>query len=142
MRRSTPLLLVGLLWAAAACSRSPVAAPADAARDATSGDVEATLAADGVTLVNGTNRGIAYAVWNPKWLGLMAVCDDPGPSCVRLAPGQSVVVPESQFSGWNPSPGVELQPEARALEVRWWHVLPDGAGGYAASEVRVIPLVP
>jgi len=142
MRRSTLCLLVGLLSAAAACSRSPAAPPADVARDAASGDVTASLGADGVTLVNGTSRGIAYAVWNPKWLGLMAVCEDPGPPCVRLAPGQSVVVPESQFHGWNPPPGTEQPPEARALEVRWWHVLPNGAGGYDASEVRVIPLVP
>ena len=141
MRRSTTFLLVALLSVAAACSRSPAAAPAEVARDTAPGEVEATLGADGVTLVNGTSRGIAYAVWNPNWLGLMAVCDDPGPSCVRLAPGQSVVVPESQFAGWGPSPGSD-QPGARALEVRWWHVVPNGAGDYAASEVRVIPLVP
>src|SRR5215212_2163112 len=132
MRRSTTILLVALLAVTAACSRSPAAAPAEVARDAAFGEVEATLGADGVTLVNGTSRGIAYAVWNPNWLGLMAVCDHPGSSCVRLAPGQSVVVPESQFAGWSPSPGSD-QPGARALEVRWWHVVPNGAGGYAAS---------
>lgn len=141
MRTIIPTLLVALL-PLAGCNRSPAAAPAEAARDAALADVEASFGATGVTIVNHTDRGIAYAVWNPHFLGLMGVCQEPGPPCVRLAPGASVVVPESEFAGWAPTPGTEPQPGARALEVRWWHVLPDGAGGYAASEVRVIPLLP
>ena len=140
MRTIIPTLLV-ILLPLAGCGRGPTAAPADVARESASADVEASLGAGGVTLVNHTDHGIAYAVWNPHFLGLMGVCQDPGPDCVRLAAGASVVVPESEFHGWSPAPGTESQPGAQALEVRWWHVLPDDGGAYRATEVRVIPLV-
>ena len=137
MRTIIPTLLV-ILLPLAGCGRGPTAAPADVAREAASADVEASLGAEGVTLVNHTDHGIAYAVWNPHFLGLMGVCQDPGPDCVRLASGASVVVPESEFHGWSTEPRLGAQ----ALEVRWWHVLPDDAGAYRATEVRVIPLLP
>lgn len=139
--RITRLLLAGLLLAVAACGRDPAGTLADAARETAAGGVEARLVPGGVHVVNQTSRGIAYSVWNPNFLGLMGVCAEPGPPCVRLAPGASVVVPESEFHGWAPIPGDAPSSSPRALELRWWHVLPDGAGGHQADEVRVIRLL-
>jgi hypothetical protein len=136
------ILVTGLLLAAVACGRDPASTLDGATRETAPADVEATRVAEGVRVVNHTSQGIAYAVWNPQFLGLMGVCEDPGPPCVRLAPGGSVVVPESEFVGWAPTPGDAPSALPRALELRWWHVAADGAGGYRASEVRVVPRGP
>ncbi|HEX2094095.1 MAG TPA: hypothetical protein VHG28_16955 [Longimicrobiaceae bacterium] len=96
--------------------------------------VQASRVTGGVQVTNRTGRPMAYAVWNRGWLAMFAPCADPGPGCVRLVPGATVVVPLEEIDGY-----VTGAPEAL---VRWWHVVPDGAGGYRAREVHeiIVPL--
>lgn len=119
--------------------RRAVAASACAAllagcRDATTvpdlqtGDVVVTRVAGGVKLENGTARPVAYAVWNRGWLALLGPCGDPVPACVRLPVGAGVTVADRDIDGWAPGTTEAL--------VRWWHVEPDGAGGFRAGTVH------
>jgi hypothetical protein len=97
-------------------------------------DVEASRVAGGVQIANATSQPIAYAVWNRGWLALFAPCTDTGPECPRLAPGETLTVQESDIDGWAPG--------ATEAIVRWWTVVPDGAGGVRAGAVHeiIIPL--
>jgi len=95
-----------------------------------SADVAASRVPGGVRLTNDTDRPIAYAVWNRGWLALFGPCFDTGPDCPRLAPGASITTPDSEIDGWAPG--------AVEAVVRWWHVVPDGAGGVRAGEVNEI----
>ena len=136
--RRPPLsgLLPGLLLlASAACGPEPITAPEDAtttkgAGGIVAGDVAVSRVTGGIKLTNGTERPVAYAVWNRGWLALFAPCADTGPECLRLAPGASVTVPDSEIDGYAPG--------AREAVVRWWHVLPDGAGRYQAGAVQEV----
>lgn len=94
--------------------------------------VSATRISGGVRIVNGTDEALAYAVWNPDFLGLFAPCVDPTPACVRLGAWQTVDVADQDIVGYAPG--------AREAVVRWWRVIPDGAGGYRAGEVFEIPV--
>lgn len=89
--------------------------------------VSATRVTDAVRIVNGTGATFAYAVWNPNFLGLFAPCVDTTPSCPRIGPGQTVDVADADIVGF--APGM------REAVVRWWRVLPDGAGGSRAGDV-------
>ena len=130
MRRLTIACLVLLPLAAPGCGSGP-AAPADgAARAAVSGAVTVAREAGGVRLTNGTGEPVAYAVWNAGWLALFGPCTDDGPDCPRLAAGASVLVPDQAVGGY--------AADMRELLVRWWHVLPDGAGGRRAGEVHEV----
>jgi hypothetical protein len=95
-----------------------------------SADVAASRVPGGVRLTNNTDRPIAYAVWNRGWLALFAPCIDTGPECLRLAPGASIMTPDSEIDGWAPG--------AVEAVVRWWDVVPDDAGGVRAGEVHEI----
>lgn len=124
-----PLLAYAVL-ASVACRRDPAASGDPAANARESGGVTATRVAGGVRLSNGTDRPVAYVVWNRGWLAQFAPCLDPGPGCVRLAAGASVVVPDAEIGGYAPG-----APEAI---VYWWHVVPDAAGGYRTEEVHEV----
>lgn len=100
------------------------------------GEVRAARVPGGVEIANGTDRGLAYVVHNPSWLGLLATCADPGPSCVRLAAGARVVVPEREIAGWEGQPAT-----LRKISVLWWRVAATPAGGYAAVDIRELPVV-
>ena len=129
--RTRPLALLVAI-AGAACG-DPVVAPRIAV---VAGEVRAARVSGGVEIANGTDRGIAHAVFNPNWLGLIGTCADPAPTCVRLAAGARVVVPEREFLGW------EGQPAAlRRLTVLWWRVDPAPTGGHVASSVQQIALI-
>jgi hypothetical protein len=95
-----------------------------------SADVAASRVPGGVRLTNDTDQPVAYAVWNRGWLALFGPCVDTGPDCPRLAPGASITTPDSEIDGWAPG--------AVEAVVRWWHVVPDGAGGVRAGEVNEI----
>ncbi len=134
--RTTTFMLSGALLALAGCRVEPTDSSFEMERLAATTDVvQAARVTGGVRITNGTSRGIAYAVRNPNWLGLLATCADPGPGCVRLAAGRSVVVPEREFHGW-----ADVPDGAKALGVLWWHVEPDGAGGHRAGEVHDLPV--
>jgi hypothetical protein len=92
--------------------------------------VQAGRVAGGVQVTNTSNRPVAYAVWNHGWLALFAPCTSTSSDCPRLAPGESITVPVEEIAGWAPG--------ATEAVVRWWHVLPDGAGGLRAGDVRMI----
>ena len=113
-----------------ACGRGPLdASPLPGVQ----GEATVTVSrvSGGVRLVNGTGRGVAYVVSNPDWLGLLAICIDPGASCVRLAAGASVVVPHAEIHGWETG--------VRQAVVRWWHVEPAGTG-WRAGEIHEVPV--
>jgi hypothetical protein len=133
MRMRASWIVVGLLAGALAC-REDAASPADAREAVRTGQVEVDRVGTGIRVANGTAAPIAYAVWNRGWLALFAPCDDPGPGCVRLAAGASVVVPVAEVEG--------IAPGATEAIVRWWRVVPDGAGGHRADDLHevVVPL--
>lgn len=128
MRRPAIVLLFGVLLTGAC--RSEPAAPFETEVGTFSADVAASRVPDGVRLTNETGQPIAYAVWNRGWLALFGPCVDTGPECPRLAPGASITTPDSEIAGWAPG--------AVEAVVRWWHVVPDGAGGVRAGEVHEI----
>lgn len=127
MRRLTRATTVALMTIAAACSASDMPPTGLQQAGIVAGNVTATRVDGGIAVANGTERGVAYAVWNPNFLGLLRLCSDPGPSCVRLKPGERIVVPIDSVVGW----------DAQAAEavVYWWHVLPKSGGGYESGEV-------
>ena len=118
-------LCVGLLWSVGCGTARPF-------ESEDSITLRVTRVADGVQIVNHTDESWAYAVWNPNWLGLFGPCADPGPDCVRLRPGQTVVVPEAAITGY--APGIT------EAVVRWWRVVPDGEGGYRAEGLQKLLL--
>lgn len=125
MKRMTSVAVLAIAIAAAGCHKDPVSA-------ATSDTplVSAARVATGIRLTNNTDRGIAYEVSNPMWLGLLGLCADPGPDCVKLAPGASVVIPFSDIHGYSA--------EATQASIFWWHVVSDGHGGYTQDEVTTV----
>jgi hypothetical protein len=133
-RRLGTLVVLGALALSTACSSAPTA---DASRVVSADGLTATLVPGGVQLANDTDHGVAFVVHNPNWLGLLALCADPGPNCVRLAAGGRMTVPQSQFAGWDEQPAAD-----RKLSVLWWRVVPAANGGYAAVDVRELALIP
>lgn len=124
--RTFPILSLALLLGCGGAPAAVTAVQLDA--------MVAQRVAGGVRLTNHTGRAIAYAVWNVGWLALFAPCVDDAPACPRLADGASVVVPESEIGGYEAG--------AREAVVRWWVVVPDGAGGRRADGLRerLLPL--
>ena len=125
MRAFAATRLTGLLLASAGCRRD-LTAPEPAG----SAQVTVDRTADGLRLGNATDRPIAYTVFERGYLALFAPCLDPGPGCLRLAPGASAVVPYAEIGGYSPG--------AREAIVYWWHLVPDGAGGYRAEEIHSV----
>jgi hypothetical protein len=120
---------LALLLFTAACGQEPTTAVVTPAVNETATDtVLASRVAGGVRLSNEGTRPVAYAVWNPDWLALFGPCADTGPDCPRLAPRATVFVPDSAIDG--------LTDGSTRAVVRWWHVVPDGAGGYRADVVH------
>ena len=97
------------------------------------GTVQASRVVGGIRLVNGTGRGVAYAVVNRGWLGLIGPCATPTPDCVRLAPGATVVVPDAEIMGRDAT--------MTEVVVYWWHV-ERPLDEWRASEVKdvVVPM--
>jgi hypothetical protein len=125
MRILAATLLTSLLLAPVSC-RSDLFAP----KGAGSAQVTASGVAGGLRLVNGTDRPIAFTVLEREYATRVqfAPCLDPSPGCLRLASGASTVVPYAEIGGYVPG--------AREAIVYWWHVAPDGAGGYRAEELH------
>jgi hypothetical protein len=125
MRRLSSVMGFALALAVSGCHRDPT-------ETRLTGEVLVSVARveSGIRLVNNTDRPVAYTVKNPMWLGLLALCADPGPACLRLAPGASVVVPHSEIHGYASG--------TAEVEVAWWHVIPDGQGGYTHEEVFLV----
>jgi hypothetical protein len=124
MRALAALLLVGFLWASASCRRD------SASPEGGSAEVTAVREAGGLRLVNQTERPIAFTVFEREFAARVqfAPCVDPSPGCLRLAPGASILVPYAEIGGYTSG--------AREAIVHWWHVVPDGAGGYRAEAIR------
>ena len=125
MQRVSSVLVFALALATSGCHRDPTEARLTGAALVSVARVES-----GIRLTNNTDRPVAYTVKNPMWLGLLALCADPGPACLKLAPGASVVVPHSEIHGYAPG--------TPTAEVAWWHVIPDGQGGYTHEEVFLV----
>lgn len=125
MTRLSSVVLIALAVAASGCHRDPLAPTLT-----TTALVSAARVESGIRLTNNTGQPVAYTVSNPNWLGLLALCADPGPECVKLAPGASVVVPLSAIYGHTA--------DAKQATVFWWHVVPDGKGGYTQDEVATL----
>lgn len=121
MKRTSFALLVALALVGTACRREPVAT----ALTDTAG-VSATRVEGGIRVTNHSERGVAYSIANPNWLGLLAICNDPEPACVRLAAGASVLVPLSEIHGYGSG--------VTTVTLYWWHVIPDGSGQYKATD--------
>ena len=92
-------------------------------------NVAVSREASGLRIANQTSRPIAFAVFEGEYAARMqfAPCIDLSPACVRLASGESTVVPYEQVGGYRSG--------ARTAIVYWWHVVPV-AGGYRADEIR------
>ena len=93
--------------------------------DVSSGTVVVSRVAGATRITNETPAPVGQVVWNPEWLALFGACARPTSDCVTLQPGASVVVPDRDIAGYAPS--------IRRAVVYWWHVEPDGAGGYKAN---------
>ena len=125
MKRMTSAVVLAVAIALAGCHKDPVAATISGAPLVSASRVET-----GIRLTNSTDRAVAYVVSNPMWLGLLGLCADPGPDCVKLAPGASVVIPFSEIYGYSS--------DATQASVFWWHVVPDGHGGYTQDQVTTV----
>ena len=125
MKRLSSVMVLATAIALGGCHKDPVLAT-----ETDTLVVSATRVASGIRLTNNTDRGIAYVVSNPMWLGLLGLCADPGPDCVKLAPGASVVIPVSEIHGYSS--------DATQASVFWWHVVPDGNGGYTQDQVTTV----
>ena len=122
MKRLSLMLLIVAVLAGTACRREPVG---------TETALVSVVKVDaGIRITNNSTRGVAYDVSNPNWLGLLAICNDPGPACVRLAVGESVVVPLAEIHGYEPG--------ITKVTVHWWHVLPDGPESYKATDPQQV----
>lgn len=125
------LTLIGMATVIAIAACRPESIATDAALP---GKVTVIKEQAGLRLTNHTDQGIAYAIANPNWLGLLAICNDPEPACIRLGPGQSVLVPFSEVHGLDTA-------VVEKITVHWWHVVPDGAGQYKATDpVQIVVL--
>ena len=129
MRVSIPFLCAAALLTGA-CQSEPSAPVVPPVIVTAAADVAASRVEGGVQLTNDTGEPILYAVWNSGWLALFAPCVEAGPGCPRLAPGDTVTVPDANIQGWSP--------DASEAVVRWWRVVPDGAGGMKAVDVHEI----
>lgn len=121
--RTLAIVVLALSLAVGGCNRESPRGTA-----AVETEVDVRRVEDGVRLTNRADRPVAYAVWNAGWLALLAPCANTGPECLRLAPGASVVVSASEIGGSTAT--------MEAAIVRWWHVVPDGAGGSRADTVH------
>jgi hypothetical protein len=128
------VFVVAVTIALGACSsnKTPSGTPEASITQSPEGEVAVARVDGGTRLTNGTDRALAYIVRNPAWLGLVALCIDTGPTCVRLAPGASVVVPDAEILGHGPG--------AREAQVSVWRVETDPAGGYRAVIVKEVTL--
>ena len=114
---------------AAACSGDGMMPePDDQADPATS--VTATATSSGVRLANPGSEPLAYAVFEREFStrSLFSPCIDPGPACVRLPAGQSVVVPFAQITGYTSG--------AREVVAYTWRVVRDSTGSYRAADFK------
>lgn len=96
------------------------------------GEARIERLAGATRLTNDGAAGLAYALWNPQFLGLMAVCAETTSDCLRLAPNTSVVVPDSEIVGSGES-------DTGPYSVRIWGVVLNG-GQPTATEVRSITI--
>lgn len=120
--------LIGVLTVIAIGACRPESISTDSAP---SGRVTVTREQAGIRVTNHTDQGVAYAISNPNWLGLLAICNDPEPACIRLQAGASVLVPFSEIQGFESG--------AEKITVHWWHVVPDGVGQFRATDpVQII----
>lgn len=108
----------------AACSSETV--PTDGGADLENA-VSARRVAGGVRIVNRTSGAVGYLVTNKDGLALASPCLDPGPACMRLQAGDTVVVPEADIIG--------RDSKMTTAVVLHWIVVPNPAGGYRAAEV-------
>ena len=113
----------------AACGRG-VVPPEPAAETAVAPNVTAARAAGGLRIVNAGDEPLALAVFERDFAARasFAPCIDPGPGCVRLPSGGSIVVPYAQITGYTT--------EAKAVVVYTWRVVPGRSGGYRAADLR------
>ena len=97
------------------------------------GRVQASRVGGGIRLVNRTGRGVAFAIANRGWLGLIGPCASPTADCVRLAPGATLVVPDAEIMGRDAA--------MTEAVVYWWHV-ERPLDAWQAGEIRyvVVPL--
>jgi hypothetical protein len=95
--------------------------------------VAATRVPEGIQVSNQGEERVGFVVWNRDWFAFFAPCIDPGSECLRLAPGQSVLVRTTEIQGYSPG--------AREAVVYWWRIEPDGTGGYRLAELNEI-LIP
>ncbi len=124
---SRVLAAFGVILLASACAGGEHAVPTQASSQGFS----AEIVAGGVRIQNNTQSGVAYTIWDEGFLALLGPCVDPGPECVRLPAGATELVPESEIAAFGTT---------GRLVVYWWHVVPDGRGGYGHTPVGTILL--
>jgi hypothetical protein len=108
-------VILSLAVLGAACS------PAPTANSVTSGDgVTASVTINGIRITNNTATRIGYEVSNPRWLGLLGLCNTPDAGCLRLAAGATVVVPFEEIHGYESG--------QREALIHWWTLTTDASG--------------
>lgn len=127
--RALTAVLLALCIPVAGCERTPPAVTATTGSPSTAA-VTAEPVADGVRITNGTATGVAFVVVDPTWLGLLVQCDTPGPDCIRLPAGGSIVVPRAEMHG--------VTSATTDVEVRTWRVVPDASGGHRVEQVSTV----
>lgn len=93
------------------------------------GNVRIERLSGATRLTNQGTIGLAYALWNPRFLGLMAVCAETTAECLRLAPNATVEVPDSEIVG-------AIEGDTNPYSVRIWSVVTNSAGQPTATEVQ------
>ena len=116
--------VVAAALAACGADETPLAASTP---DGAPARVAVSRVAAGLRLTNTGTSALAYLAFERNFaaLVLFAPCTDPGPSCVRLPPGQTVTVPFREIGGYTSA--------AREVIVYTWHVLPAPGGGHRAA---------
>lgn len=128
MKRFPSIILIASLVLGSACA-SDVTEPERAIVQL--GDVRIERTSGATRLTNQGTVGLAYALWNPQFLGLMAVCAEVNSTCLRLAPGASIDVPDSEIVG-------SSETSTDPYTVRIWSVYTNESGATVAGDVLSI----
>lgn len=121
-RLPAPLALLASLALAAACDGANDPA-AEGDRDR--GPVEARFEDYGVVIDNFTDAPVYFHIYRTGALALFADCLDPV-RCTGVPARSSRAIPFAEITAWDA--------EADSVDIDFWHLVPDGRGGYRPAD--------
>jgi hypothetical protein len=122
MRRA--IVTIGAALLVAACDGSEPVQPGIVVDD-----VGATLVEGGVQITNRTAAAVAYVISNGEFPATFVPCQSPTTDCTTLPVGGKHTLMIDVPRGPR---------QDQKVAVHWWHVVPDGNGGYRAGDLRTV----